>query len=101
MTSATQEYKQFKCPDEKEFEMAYYGPTGSGDGRNPMGCMRFFKLLDVSKSEVENIESQVSEFNSLMSSKRANGPEVEKRSTLTDRLNELVLTLCNAFKLSE
>ena len=30
MSQATAEYKKFKCPDDKEFEVSYFGPTGNG-----------------------------------------------------------------------
>jgi len=98
-TAASEEYRKFKCSDDKEFEMKYFGPSGSGDGKNPIGCKGFFAKVNVEKKEVEHVEAQVGLFHEYMKSKR--GGKDQKNTIAADRLYELVTTLCNAFKLSE
>jgi hypothetical protein len=100
VTSVTEEYQKFKFPDDKEFEMLYFGPTGSGDGTNPIGCKGFFSRHDINQREIEVIKSQLSCFQEYIFSKKSN-QRSETRNTLADRLFSVVTTLCNAFQLSE
>lgn len=100
MTAATEEYRKFKCSDDKEFEMSYFGPTGSGDGRNPVGCKGFFQKLNCNVKEMDEVRSAVEMFQEYMSSKRSNDRD-KKNSTLADRLYTLITALSAAFRLSE
>ena len=100
-TSASRDYRKFKFSDDKEFEMKYYGPTGHGDGRNPIGCKGFFQTLNVTPPEIENIQTQMGQFKEFMSSKRGADDGSQKTTSLSDSLFELVTKLCAAFKLSE
>ncbi len=101
VTKATEEYRKFKCSDDKEFEVRYFGPTGSGDGRNPVGCKGFFDLLGTTKKDIDLIEEQGERFNEYMQSQRGNTPTMQRINTLSDRLNEFLKTICTAFRLSE
>lgn len=101
VTSATQEYRKFKCPDDKEFEMGYFGPTGSGNGRSPVGCKGFFQRFKLEEKQIEEVISSVKQFQDHMSSKRGGNSKAKKNATLADRLTDLITMLCSAFKLSE
>lgn len=101
VTSTSEEYRKFKCSDDKEWEMNYYGPSGHGDGRNPVGCKGFFQTLDITLLEIETIQTQMGQFKEFMSSKRGADDRSQKRTSLSDSLFELVTKLCAAFKLSE
>ena len=81
--------------------MDYYGPSGSGDGRNPIGCKGFFTKLNVDEKIIAHIKSQMSLLHEYMTSNRGGNQSAQRKSTLADRLKELVYTLCDAFKLSE
>jgi len=100
VASVTEEYRTFKCSDDKEFEMTYNGPNGSGDGNDPVGCKRFFSQFSINQKEIENIQNQMNSFHEHIFSK--NGDErSETRNKLADRLSKIITTLCAAFHLSE
>lgn len=101
MNAASEEYRKFKCPDDKEFELRYFGPTGVGDGKNPIGCKSYFDLLGTNTKEVKFIQSQLEQFNDYMQSKRGNNTEMQRNNTIAERLYDLLSTLCSAFRLSE
>jgi hypothetical protein len=81
--------------------MTYFGPSGSGDGRNPVGCKGFFRKLNSTEMEMDQIKSSAGLFQEFMSSKRGGNDRAKKNSTLADRLFEFIIILCSAFKLSE
>jgi hypothetical protein len=100
VTSVTEEYQKFKCPDDKEFEILYFGPTGSGDGANPVGCREFFARHGITQKEIDLVRTQISCFQEYMFSKKSD-ERSETRNTLAERLFSVVTTLCTAFQLSE
>ena len=100
VASVTEEYRTFKCSDDKEFEMSYYGPTGSGDGVNPVGCREFFSQHNINEKDIEHIQYQMSCFQEHVFSKKAD-ERSETKNKLADRLYEIITTLCDAFQLSE
>ena len=101
VTKATAEYQKFKCPDNKEWELKYFGPTGYGSQGKPIGCQNFFTAIGFTKLHVENLSLQANHFEKYMSSKRGSGEASQKRSKLADRTVKFINTLCTAFRLSE
>ncbi len=101
IAKATAEYKQFKCPDNKEWEVMYFGPNGSGLKGVPTGCGNFFNAINFRQKDVELLSSQIGLFDKYMTSKRGTGEASEKRSKLADRLVKFISDLCDAFRLSE
>lgn len=96
-TRATEEYDKFKSPDDKEFEVRYFGPNGSGDGKKPIGCIRFFESVEVTKGSIDIILDHVSVLVQFMSSNRGNALADERRK-LTDRLSKFMNMLCSALR---
>ena len=81
--------------------MTYFGPTGAGNGRNPVGCKGFFNKLQTSTEEMDMICSAANSFHDYINSKRGASSKAKKNSTLADRLHDLIMKLSSAFKLSE
>ena len=101
VTKATAEYNKFKCPDNKEWEVKYFGPNGSGIRGKPIGCNNFFSVIKLEEKDVKNYEIRIKKFEQYMSSQRGNGKVSQQRSRLADRIVRFVSNLCDAFRLSE
>jgi hypothetical protein len=50
-----QEWKIKRIPDDQEFEIKFYGPTGKKYG-SPDGCQLFFSHLDLSLEYLEGLQ---------------------------------------------
>jgi hypothetical protein len=100
VTKAIDEYERFKSPDDKEFEVRYFGPTGSGDGKKPIGCQRFFESINISKDMIDLTVQNISDFMQFMNTKRGN-PRADERRKLADRVCKLITMLCNSFNSPE
>jgi len=112
VTKATNEYQKFKCPDNKEWEVSYFGPFGNGSGGKPVGCHNFFREINFENpctnthsskqhqtSCVDTYTSQVEIFETFISSSRREASQ--QNSTLADRIVTFMNTICNAYRLSE
>jgi Fanconi anemia group J protein len=100
ISKAIEEYERFKSPDDKEFEVRYFGPTGSGDGKKPIGCQRFFESFKTTKELIDLTHQNISDFMKYMNTKRGN-PRADERRKLADRVCKLIIMLCSAFKSPE
>ncbi len=100
-TKATAEYVKFKCPDDKEWEVAYYGPSGYGDRGKPIGCQNFFQAINMGAKDVEESEENIEKFGQFISSQSRDDSESQEQRTLADRIVEFVTSLCQAYRLSE
>lgn len=100
ISKAIEEYERFKSPDDKEFEVRYFGPTGSGDGKKPIGCQRFFESINTTIEHITVTVENISDFMKFMNTKRGN-PRADERRKLADRVCKLITMLCNAFKSPE
>lgn len=94
--AAILEWEKFHHPDDREFEVEYFGPTGNGVGRKAVGCKPFFdRMRDDGFAENETLLRFAKELEN--SRNGDDGSEVERReSTLCDRLVELISKLCLA-----
>ncbi len=101
VTKAAIEYEKFKCPDNKEWEMKYFGPNGYGMRGKPTGCQDFFTALNLKKDHVDFLSSQAFLFEKYMGSKRGAGEVSDLVTKLADRIVKFINTLCTAFRLSE
>jgi hypothetical protein len=101
VAKARVEYEKFKCPDNKEWEVMYFGPNGCGVRGEPIGCRNFFNTISFQEKDAELISSQIALFESYMTSKRGNDEGSQQRSKLADRIVKLVSGLCDAYRLSE
>ena len=100
VTKATAEYEQYKCPDDKEWQVVYYGPNGYGLRGKPTGCKNFFDEVDIKDSDIDTYESYIGKFEQF-ASRFGNDEHSQTKSRLADRIIKFVSSLCGAFRLSE
>ena len=118
VTNATAEYKKFKCADDKEFEVSYCGPTGSGGVRGkPIGCKPFFDKLNFDSNRAKILKTCIEEFeNAASGSPKRNGDDDENNDNnnnnteetqlrfhakVLDGLVKLVVSFCEAHAFPE
>jgi hypothetical protein len=53
--SAIREWKQLHKPDDREFEVEFYGPKSNKRG-TPDGCQPSFERLDITSGNLQSLE---------------------------------------------
>ena len=93
------DYQRYHTPDDKEFEVTYYGPTGYGLNGKPVGCKPFFDKFRTTSGD------KLVEYASAVESQLGGDKQTESsggRSTaLLDRLVEFVTKFSFAMKSPE
>ena len=99
--SAIIESDKFHYPDNKEFEIDYYGPTGHGVNRKAVGCKPFFdRIRDCNPLDNYTLLQSAQILQSEIAGNDTS--EAGKRETsLMDRLVELISKLGLAMKSPE
>jgi hypothetical protein len=102
ISKATVEYTKFKCPDDKEFEVSYFGPTGAGVQGEPVGCKSFFEQIDFNTSQAECLSSSMDIFQkTVLGERNGDSEDSERNSVVIDSLTTLVKSFCEAIRLPE
>ena len=92
--AAIREWRKFHSPDDKEFEVTYDGPTGTGVGGKAVGCKPFFDRIQLRHGELEQV---VAYAEALSEHVRSRSEEQGERSmNQMDRLLELVVKFAAA-----
>lgn len=91
---AIAEYKRFKTPDNKKFEVFYYGPTGNGVNGKPIGCKMFFDKISFDKVDAESITTNVALFEQYMTARMG---DASTRNLVVDQLVSFVSAFISAY----
>lgn len=96
VTNALKEYRQFKCPHNKEFEMQYFGPTGRCiNGKDPLGCRPYFDEIGATDKELLRVKVLTEQFGELMKSQRGGEDKI------ADRICDFLNKIGSAYSLSQ
>lgn len=95
---AIAEYERFKTPDTKQFDVFFFGPTGSGVYRQPIGCKMFFDKIGFTETDAETIMKNSALFEQYMTSR---SKDTSTRRLLVDKLVSFVSGFVSAYKYPE
>ena len=99
--AAIAEWRRFRTPDDKEFEVDYFGPTGNGERGKAVGCKPFFERLNAAGISTDG--NKLLEYANQLAGDRADAEseEEKKESSSLDLLVELTSKLSLAISSSE
>lgn len=90
--AAIRDFKKYHKPDDTEFEVKYFGPSGDGNKGRPAGCELFFHQLDMNVDELQLVETYAAAIERRMKEKsNLLGAESDRMTTLLDFVTKMKL----------